>query len=362
MKTIVTVLGTRPEIIKLSPLIPLLQERFRHVLVHSGQHYSFEMDAVFFDELGLPPADYALGVGSASHGEQTARMLARLEPILLETQPDMVLVQGDTNTAMAGGLCAAKLNIPVAHLESGGRSFNRQMPEELNRIILDHISLLLLAADETAESNLLAEGLPPERIRMVGSSVIDAVERNRHHAERSSILERMEVAPGAYLALTLHRSENTTPDVLPGMIRALGELAEERTIVFLVHPRTAAAMRAYGIEMPRGIRTSEPLGYLDTLKLVQNASALLTDSGGLQEEAGALGTPTLILRNETEWRYLVDAGMHVLVGNSYESIRAGTERWLHPDALATLRSARAPIRAGASAKAVVAMAELLGVA
>ncbi|MDW8234447.1 MAG: UDP-N-acetylglucosamine 2-epimerase (non-hydrolyzing), partial [Roseiflexaceae bacterium] len=224
MKTVVTVLGTRPEIIKLSPLIPLLRERFRHILVHSGQHYSFEMDAVFFEELRLPAPDYTLGVGSASHGEQTARMLSRLEPILLETKPDMVLVQGDTNTAMAGGLCAAKLNIPVAHLESGGRSFNRQMPEELNRIILDHISMLLLAADETAERNLLAEGLPPERIRMVGSSVIDAVERNRQHARRSTILQRLEVTPGDYLVLTLHRSENTTPAVLPGMIRALGEL------------------------------------------------------------------------------------------------------------------------------------------
>lgn len=359
MKTVLTVLGTRPEIIKLSPLVPLLQERFHHILVHSGQHYSFEMDAVFFSELGLPAADYTLSVGSASHGEQTARMLARLEPILLETKPDMVLVQGDTNTAMAGGLCAAKLNIPVAHLESGGRSFNRQMPEELNRIILDHISLLLLAADETAERNLLAEGLPAARIRMIGSSVIDAVERNRRHAERSAILDRMEVTAGEYLALTLHRSENTTAEILPGMIRVLGELAEAQPIVFLAHPRTIAAMRAYGVEMPASIRVSEPLGYLDTLKLVGNARALLTDSGGLQEEAGALGTPTLILRNETEWRYLVEAGMHVLVGNTYQSIRDGAAQWLRPEALAALRAAPAPIRPGASERAVAAMAELL---
>lgn len=359
MKTVVTVLGTRPEIIKLSPLIPLLRDRFRHILVHSGQHYSFEMDAVFFAELGLPAPDYTLAVGSASHGEQTARMLSRLEPILLATRPDMVLVQGDTNTAMAGGLCAAKLNIPVAHLESGGRSFNRQMPEELNRIILDHIATLLLAADETAERNLLAEGLPPERIRMVGSSVIDAVERNRQHARRSTILQRLEVTAGDYLVLTLHRSENTTPDVLPGMIRALGELAEEHTIVFLLHPRTAAAMRTCGIEMPRSIRVSEPLGYLDTLRLVEQARALLTDSGGLQEEAGALGTPALILRNETEWRYLVDAGRHVLIGNTCESILAGARQWLQPEALARLRAAPAPIRSGASERAVAAMIDVL---
>ncbi len=359
MKKIVTVMGTRPEIIKLSPLIPLLHERFQHILVHSGQHYSYEMDAVFFSELGLPAPNYSLSVGSASHGEQTARMLSRLEPILLEEQPDMVLVQGDTNTTLAGGLCAAKLGIPVVHLEAGGRSFNRMMPEELNRIVIDHLATLLLAADEIAYRNLLAEGLPPSRIHMIGSSVIDAVLRNRTHATASPILDQLELQPNSYLMLTLHRAENTIPERLPGIVRALGELAEEHTIVFPLHPRTAAALQQQNLSLSTQIRVCEPLGYLDTLKLVGNARALLTDSGGLQEEAGVLGVPTLILRNETEWRYLVDAGMHVLVGNGYESIRDGVRRWLRPENLAQLHSAHAPIWPGASERALDAISAYL---
>lgn len=357
---IVTILGTRPEIIKLSPLIPLLDERFEHILVHSGQHYSLEMDAVFFQELGLPAPIYTLNVGSGQHGEQTAKMLSRLEPILLDEKPDMMLVQGDTNTTLAGGLCAAKLGIPVTHLEAGGRSFNRQMPEELNRILVDHLSVLLLAADEVANRNLLAEGLSPERIRVIGSTAIDAVKRNQQHAEASQILTRMELAPGSYLALTLHRAENTAPDILPGMLRALAALAEEQTIIFPVHPRTAAAMRQQRLEMPPRIRTCEPLGYLDTLKLVGNARALLTDSGGLQEEAAVLNTPVLLLRNETEWRYLVDAGVAVLIGNSEASINLGAGTWLSDTALDSLRTAKAPIWSGASERAATAIAETLG--
>jgi UDP-N-acetylglucosamine 2-epimerase (non-hydrolysing) len=352
MKTVLTLLGTRPEIIKLSPLIPLLEARSRHILVHSGQHYSIEMDQIFFDELDLPAPEYTLSVGSASHGEQTARMLSRLEPILLNERPDAVLVQGDTNTTLAGALCGAKLGIPVVHLEAGGRSFNRRMPEELNRIMVDHIADLLLAADTIAERNLLNEGLPRDQIHVIGSSAIDAVLNHRPRAVRSTILERLELQPGAYLALTLHRAENTGPDVLPGVLRALGELSSEIPIVFMVHPRTSAAMQQQGLTMPASIRAISPLGYLDTLHLVGNARALLTDSGGLQEEAGAMQIPTLILRNETEWRYLVDAGLHVLVGNSYESIRAGSRRWLEPAALAQLRSAQAPILSGAAERAV----------
>lgn len=243
MAKVLTILGTRPEIIKLSPLIPLLEQQFEHVLVHSGQHYSYDVDAIFFEELHLPTANYSLGVGSASHGEQTARILARLEPILLAEQPAAVLVQGDTNTTMAGALCAAKLGIPVVHLEAGGRSFNRSMPEEQNRIIVDHISALLLAADEIATNNLRAEGLPAARIQTIGSTAIDAVLRNRAHAQQAAILQQLELTPNHYLLLTLHRAENTIPSVLPGMIAALNRLAEEHLIVFPVHPRTEAALR-----------------------------------------------------------------------------------------------------------------------
>lgn len=359
-QTLLTILGTRPEIIKLSPLIPLLRERFRHILVHSGQHYSYEMDALFFEELALPAPDYTLAVGSASHGAQTAAMLERLEPILLQERPDAVLVQGDTNTTLAGALCAAKLGIPVVHLEAGGRSFNRRMPEELNRIMVDHISALLLAADRAAEQHLLREGLAQTDIHMIGSSVIDAVLRHQPSAEaKSSILERLELAPHSYLALTLHRNENTTQERLPGIVRALNKISEKIPIVFARHPRTAAAIAQFGLTLSPDIHTIEPLGYLDTLKLVGHAYALLTDSGGLQEEAGALGVPTLILRNETEWGYLVDAGVHVLVGNSYESIYHGAATWLAPDTIARLRSTDVPVWPGASGRAVSAIENFL---
>lgn len=356
MARVLTVLGTRPEIIKLSPLIPLLEERFDHILVHSGQHYSYEIDAIFFEELSLPAPRYTLGVGSAQHGEQTARILARLEPILLQERPDLVLVQGDTNTTMAGALCAAKLGFPVVHLEAGGRSFNRAMPEELNRIIVDHIAEILLAADEIAANNLRAEGLPKERIYVIGSTAIDAALHHRERAKHSAILAQLELKAGEYLALTLHRAENTEPAVLPGIVRALNELAETHQIVFPVHPRTAAALERQGLQLSPRILTTRPLGYLDTLCLVQSAQALLTDSGGLQEEAAVLGTPILLVRNETEWRYLVEAGVAVLIGNRYESILAGAATWLSPAGLARLRSARSPIISGAAERAVEIMA------
>lgn len=355
-RKILTFMGTRPEIIKLSPLIPLLRERFEHVLVHSGQHYSYQMDAVFFRELQLPPADHTLAVGSGSHGEQTARMLMGLEPILLAEKPDMVLVQGDTNTTLAGGLAAAKLGIPVAHLEAGCRSFNRAMPEELNRVVVDHLSTLLLAPDEAARQNLLSEGLPADRTVLCGSSSIDAVLRNRQFAAGATILERMEVVPGSYLALTLHRAENTAAEKLPGVVRALNEVAERHPIVFPIHPRTAASVQQQGLSLSPNIRVCEPLGYLDTLQLVGSARALLTDSGGLQEESAALGTPALILRNETEWRYLVDAGVHLLIGNGYEDLRDGLAAALDPEQLAALRAAEAPLWPGASERACEAIA------
>ena len=359
MKKVLTVLGTRPEIIKLSPLIPLLRERFQHVLVHSGQHYSYVMDAVFFRELDLPPADHAQAVGSASHGEQTARMLGRLEPILLAERPDMVLVQGDTNTTLAGGLCAAKLGIPVAHLEAGCRSFNRRMPEELNRVVVDHLAALLFAPDQAACDNLRNEGLPEEQIHMVGSSSIDAVRRNQPLAAGAQILDRLELAPGEYIMLTLHRAENTQPEHLPAILRALAEIAEDCPIVFPIHPRTAGAIEQQGLSLSPCVRVCEPLGYLDTLKLAGSARALLTDSGGLQEEAAALGTPALILRNETEWRYLVDAGVHALIGNTYESIVAGGRDWLGTQGLARLRAAHAPLWPGAGERACAAIATYL---
>lgn len=355
MRSVVTFLGTRPEITKLSPVLPRLDRQTAHTIVHSGQHYSYEMDAQFFDELGLRPPDISLAVGSASHGEQTGRMLSRLEPVLIERRPDAVLVQGDTNTTLAGALCAAKLGIPVVHLEAGARSFDRYMPEELNRIVVDHVSALLLAADEIAAGNLRSEGLAPERIRIIGSTAIDAVRQVLDRLDGATVLDRLGLTPGGYVAVTAHRAKNTTPGILPGLLAALGEIAASWPVVFPLHPRTRGAMAEQGLTMPAGVVVTEPLGYLDTLRLVRDARALLTDSGGLQEEAAVLATPTLILRFETEWQYLVSAGAHKLVGNTRDSIRAGAERWLSEDGLAAIRATPLPVVAGASHAAVEAM-------
>ena len=260
MRSLLTFLGTRPEIVKLSPVLPLLDARLAHTIVHSGQHYSYEMDAQFFDELGLRRPDHSLAVGSASHGEQTARMLARLEPVIAERRPDAVLVQGDTNTTLAGALCAAKLGIPVVHLEAGARAFDRYMPEELNRIVVDHVSSLLLAADDVAATNLRAEGLARERIRIIGSTAIDAVRQVLDRLDGSAILDRLGLVPGGYVAVTAHRARNTAPDVLPGLLAALGEIATRHPVVFPLHPRTRGAMADQGLTMPAGVLVTEPLG------------------------------------------------------------------------------------------------------
>jgi UDP-N-acetylglucosamine 2-epimerase len=351
VRTVLTVLGTRPEITKLSPVLPLLDAACTHIVVHTGQHYSIEMDAVFFRELALRTPDHLLHVGSASHGEQTARMLSRLEPVLLAERPDVVLVQGDTNSTLCGALGAAKLGIPVVHLEAGARSFDRAMPEEVNRVVVDHVSALLLAADDVARANLAREGLA-EQTQVIGSTAIDAVVRARPIAEASTVLDRLGLEPGAFVVLTLHRAANTGPDVLPGLLRALGEVAATERVVFPVHPRTAAAIREQGLALDPRIAAIEPLGYLDTLRLVSAAKALLTDSGGLQEEAAVLGTPVLVLRTKTEWVYLVEAGVQQLVGCGYDAVRENVARWLSPGGLADLRRHRAPVVSGAAARAV----------
>jgi len=359
MPRVLTLLGTRPEIIKLSPLIPLLIEHFDHMLVHSGQHYSYEMDARFFAELELPTPDATLNVGSASHGEQLARMLSRLEPILLEWRPDAVVVQGDTNTTLAGGLAAAKLGIPVVHIEAGCRSFNRAMPEELNRVVVDHLASLLCAPDARSADHLRAEGIAEEQIAVVGSTAIDACARNRRFVGQSTILADLGLTAGEYMVLTLHRAENTTPDILPGMLNVLAEIAAEHTIILPIHPRTAAAISAQGLRLPDHIRTCAPLGYIDMLRLLGSARAALSDSGGLQEEAAVLGVPTLILRNETEWQNLVDAGMHTLAGNRPDTIRAAARVALSDDGLALARSRPLLLAGGASEQICRRIAMLL---
>ncbi|MGH9176187.1 MAG: non-hydrolyzing UDP-N-acetylglucosamine 2-epimerase, partial [Vicinamibacterales bacterium] len=271
---IVTVLGTRPELIKCSTLLPRFDDLFEHALVHTGQHYDEQMDAVFFRDLGLRAPDYALHVGSGSHASQLAGMLTGIEAALLERRPDLVFVQGDTNSTLAGGLAAAKLNMPVAHLEAGCRSFNRAMPEETNRVVVDHLADLLLAPDDLAADNLRREGIAAERVSIVGSTGIDACLRMAQSPAGGETLRALGVEPRGYLVATIHRAENTTPERLAGIMAALADLSTTWPIIFPVHPRTAKSLE--GIACSADVRRIEPVGYATMIQLLGGCRALLT--------------------------------------------------------------------------------------
>jgi len=322
---LVSIVGARPQFVKLAPFARAYAahrraggEHIEDVIVHTGQHYDVGMSDIFFRELELPHAAYNLGVGSGSHGVQTARMLEGIERVLLEVRPDLVLVYGDTNSTVAGALAAAKLRIPVAHVEAGLRSFNRNMPEEINRVVADHVADLLFAPTLTAVENLKREGLG-ERTVLSGDSMYDEVLNNRElAARRSTILNQMQVARGNYGVVTIHRAENTDDSIrLTNLLRALNQVAASgRRLIFPVHPRTAAAIKksAGNWKPHENLSLTDPLGYLDILRLVDNACLTLTDSGGLQKEAFFLDCPCVILRDETEWVETLEGGGNVLAG------------------------------------------------
>ena len=325
--TVCTVLGTRPEIIKLAPLIPLLdgQMGLRQVLLHTGQHYSFDMDAVFFTELGLRSVDVQLAVGSGSHAVQTAAILIGVERAILEHGIGLVLVFGDTNSTLGAALAAAKLAVPVVHIEAGCRSFVRTMPEEINRVLVDHCSAQLLAPNQAAFQQLRSEGIAERDITVVGSTAIDAARAFAPRAQGRTIVAEWLSKLGCsadqpYLTCTVHRAENTTPEVLPGLVRGLSRLAERYPLLWPVHPRTRRLLDELKLPLSPRIGLLPPVGYLDMLALLSDSLALCTDSGGLQEESYALGTPVLILRNETEWSYLVDGGCATLLGNREDDL------------------------------------------
>ncbi len=314
---VLSVVGARPQFIKAAPVCRALRDAgHREFLVHTGQHYDYGMSQVFFEELGIPQPDANLEVGSGAHGWQTGHMLIRLEELLLAQRPDWVLVYGDTNSTLAGALAAVKLHMPVAHVEAGLRSHNREMPEEHNRVLTDHIAELLLCPTQTAVDNLALENLRTG-VHLVGDTMYDAVLRFAESARRqSTILGDLGLKPGGYLLATVHRPYNTdAPQNLRAILAAFAEI--EEPIVFPVHPRTRArlgglALDGQGpVENPRFI---EPLGYLDMLALQQGARLILTDSGGMQKEAYWLGVPCITLRPETEWVETVAAGWNVLVG------------------------------------------------
>jgi UDP-N-acetylglucosamine 2-epimerase (non-hydrolysing)/UDP-GlcNAc3NAcA epimerase len=310
---IVTVVGNRPQFVKAAAVSRLLREAHEEVLVHTGQHYDDELSRVFFDELQIPAPDRELSAGSGSNSEQTARILAALEPILAELGPRLVLVYGDTNSTLAGALAAAQAGIPVGHVEAGMRSFDRSMPEELNRVLTDHASDLLLCSTQTAVDNLAREGVGGE-IRLVGDVMADVSLAFREiAAERSTIVADLGLDGGDYLVVTAHRAGNVDrPDRLERLVSLVEALP--RPVVFPVHPRTRARLEAAGVlDRLDGVQLVAPLGYLDFLELARHARAILTDSGGVQKEAYLLGVPCVTLRDTTEWIETVDAGWNVLV-------------------------------------------------
>ncbi len=348
-RTLLTVLGTRPEIVKFSPLLPLLDRHFHHVLVHTGQHYDENMDRVFFRELRLRAPGHFLGAGSGGQGVQTARMLERLEPLVLRARPAAVVVLGDTNSTLAGALVAAKLNIPVAHVEAGCRSFNRSMPEEKNRIMVDHVSDILFAPDAPAVAHLRSEGIPRSKIHRVGNTGLDAVRRTMRLAGRGR-LRRFGVEPEKYAMVTLHRAENTDDLArLRRLIEAINRVADRVPVLFPIHPRTLAALRRRRVRLGRGVKVLEPLGNLDFIALMRDGLFVMSDSGGIQEEAAVVNRPCLILREETEWTRLVDAGKNFLVGTLPSNIERQAARLIESKALRrTIARKRAPLMFGAS--------------
>ena len=324
---IVNIVGTRPNMMKIAPIMEEMakNEAFQPVLVHTGQHYDENMSEIFFRQLGIPEPDYNLGVGSGSHTYQTAHVMLALEPLLEELKPDCVLVVGDVNSTLAGALVAAKMLIPVAHVEAGLRSFDRTMPEEINRTLTDHISDFLFTTEESGNENLLREGVPQEKIFLVGDVMIDTLLRHRDKARALNALERFGLKPGGYALLTLHRPSNVDEgDVLSGIVDALVQVQEMLPVVFPVHPRTRKRLEEFGLwpklsGLPRMVLT-EPLGYLEFLGLMQDARVVLTDSGGIQEETTILKVPCLTLRYNTERPATISQGTNKLVGNRSEDI------------------------------------------
>jgi len=314
---ILNVVGARPQFIKASPVTKAIRAKFDEVLVHTGQHYDADMSDVFFEEMEIPRPDFSLGVGSKSHAAQTGEMMERLEEVLLREKPDLVLVYGDTNSTLAGALTAAKLNVPLAHVEAGLRSFDRAMPEEVNRVVVDRVSTLLFAPTRTAVKNLAAEGIR-DGVHLVGDVMVDALMEHAEKAERmSSLMDQLGLAPRQFVVATVHRAGNTDdPENLSRIVDIL--CSSPVQVVFPVHPRTKEALKRHGLEVrlssARQVLLAPPLGYLDMLQLEKNARAVLTDSGGMQKEAYILGTPCITLRNETEWVETVEDGWNLLVG------------------------------------------------
>jgi UDP-N-acetylglucosamine 2-epimerase (non-hydrolysing) len=338
---IICVVGARPNFIKAAPVVEALRKRsgITVMLIHTGQHYDRQMSQLFFEELGLPEPDLDLQVGSASHGEQTGQIMIRFEPLLKQEKPDLVMVFGDVNSTVAASLCAVKMGIAVAHVEAGLRSFDRTMPEELNRIVTDHLSEYLFITEPSAQKNLLKEGLPEEKIFFVGNVMVDTLLKHRERAQKLNISQKLGLTPRGYALLTLHRPSNVDdPQTLANILGAVGEVSKRLPIVFPCHPRTRAQLPALAERLPwlkrddmtneKRVIITEPLGYLEFLSLMNCARLVLTDSGGIQEETTVLNVPCLTLRDNTERPITVEQGTNILVGNHRDRLLAAAEKAL----------------------------------
>ena len=352
------VLGTRPEIIKMSPVIRELEKNnLPYIIIHTGQHYSYNMDRVFFEELELPEPDYKLDVGEKyhTHGSQTGEMIKELEKILMKESPDIVLVEGDTNTVLAGGLASVKLHIPVGHVEAGLRSFDRRMPEEINRIVVDHISDYLFAPTQVAKKNLLNEGISQDKIYVTGNTIVDAVYQNLEIAKsKSRILGKYNLKKKEYILVTFHRQENVDdPSRLKKLVNMLNDL--NYTTIFPMHPRTRKRIDEFGYRINNEkVRVIEPLGYLDFLLLLANSKVVLTDSGGIQEESNILHVPCLTLRDNTERPETVEVGSNIVVGMESQNVLATLNSILHnPHKYNTMSSVPVVFGDGKSSERIV---------
>jgi UDP-N-acetylglucosamine 2-epimerase (non-hydrolysing) len=317
-RRVLSVVGTRPNMMKIAPIAAELTRRrdeFEHVLVHTGQHYDREMSEIFLEELGVGEPDYLLSVGSGSHAQQTATIMERLEPVLLEAEPDVVLVPGDVNSTLAAALTAAKLLIPIGHVEAGLRSFDRTMPEEINRLVADQLSQLLFIHSPEACDNLLAEGVREAAIHDVGNTMIDSLVAMRERIEDAGAPEAHALSRGEYLVVTLHRPALVDGPLLEETIGQLAEISETMPVLFPVHPRTRAALETLGVNVAsERLRLIDPVGYVEFMSLVAGSAGALTDSGGIQEETTYLGLPCFTLRANTERPITVSLGTNTLLG------------------------------------------------
>lgn len=323
---LISIVGARPQFVKLAVVSAALRQQHEEVIIHTGQHYDYNMSAQFFSELAIPEPDYHLAVGSGPHGAQSARMIESIEQVLLREQPDWVIVYGDTNSTLAGALAAAKLQIAVAHVEAGLRSYNRSMPEEINRVVTDHLADLLFCPTETARRQAKSEGIT-RGVEVVGDVMYDLLLRVLPELDAcaETLLPALDVRAGAYALVTLHRAANTDdPQTMRQLAEAINRL--EMPVIFPIHPRTRACVERYEIDWRSHVHLIEPVGYREMLTLERAAARVLTDSGGVQKEAFFLGVPCVTLRTETEWPETVETGWNVLTGCDVEAILSACQR------------------------------------